>query len=100
MRVVFTAGAERHAQTVAAWWQRERQAAATLFVDELGETCLMLASVPYLGQPFESGRLQGVRRVLLPRARYYVYYTVDEERQLVIVRAIWHAMRGHGPSLR
>jgi hypothetical protein len=38
-----------------------------------------------------------VRRFLLPRSRYHLYYSIDGE--LVKVRAVWHTARGKGPSL-
>jgi len=100
MRVVFTKVAQRHVDAIGAWWRRERLAAPDLFADELGAACAHLARVPSIGQPFDAPRPRGVRRLLLDRTRYHVYYTVDESRGLVVVRAVWHAVRGHGPSLR
>jgi transposase len=38
------------------------------------------------------------RRVLLPRARYHVYYV--PRGGVVLVLAVWHAKRGSGPPLR
>jgi len=100
MRVVFTKVAERQVQTIGTWWRGERLTAPDLFADELGEACAHLSLAPYIGQPFDAPRPRGVRRLLLDRTRYHVYYTVDEPRGLVVVRAVWHAVRGHGPSLR
>jgi plasmid stabilization system protein ParE len=38
-----------------------------------------------------------VRRVLLHRTRYHLYYTAGGE--LVQVLALWHARRGRDPEL-
>jgi plasmid stabilization system protein ParE len=40
-----------------------------------------------------------VRRMLLPRTQYCVYYFIDETARLVTVLAVWHTARGRGPKL-
>ena len=97
--VLFTATAEEHAHAVAAWWAAERPAAPSLFVDELSRAIDRLSGMPGSGAPFDSHVLVGVRRVLLPGSRYHLYYTVDSDRQEVLVRAVWHGSRGQLPDL-
>ena len=41
-----------------------------------------------------------VRRILLRRTRYHVYYTCDPESGSAVIRAVWHAARGRTPRLR
>jgi hypothetical protein len=36
----------------------------------------------------------------MPRSRYYVYFSYDAAMDVVKLRAVWHARRGRGPSLR
>jgi hypothetical protein len=40
-----------------------------------------------------------VRRVLLRKTRTHVYYSVDEDAELVTVLAVWGAPKGRGPKL-
>lgn len=40
-----------------------------------------------------------VRRVLLTRIQYYLYYRADEAEGAVEVLAIWHARRGGNPPI-
>jgi hypothetical protein len=40
-----------------------------------------------------------MRRILMPRTRYHVYYVVAEDERLVLVHAVWHTARGQGPKL-
>ena len=40
-----------------------------------------------------------VRRVLLPKTGTHVYYSVDEDADLVTVVAVWGAPKGRGPKL-
>ena len=37
--------------------------------------------------------------MLMPRTQYHVYYVVRAEDRRVLVHAVWHAKRGHGPQL-
>lgn len=71
-----------------------------LLIDEVTEALEQLATAPRAGLPYAyRGRAPNVRRVLLPRARFHVYYTVDETAGIVTVRVLWHASRGRGPAL-
>jgi plasmid stabilization system protein ParE len=38
-----------------------------------------------------------VRRVLLKRIRYYVYFEVSDDGARVSILAVWHASRGREP---
>ncbi len=82
------------------WWVTERPAASSLFADELVHAIDRLAAVPRSGAPFESAAVADVRRVILARTRYHLYYTVHPVRREVLVRAVWHASRGQEPELR
>lgn len=44
--------------------------------------------------------MAGVRRFLLRRSRYHVYYEYDVAADLVRVVSVWGAVRGQGPDLR
>jgi plasmid stabilization system protein ParE len=41
----------------------------------------------------------GTRRVYLTRIRYYVYFQIADDEELVEILALWHASRGSGPPL-
>jgi ParE-like toxin of type II ParDE toxin-antitoxin system len=55
---------------------RDRRGAPDLFVAELERTLAVVALMPTLGAPARSKRLRDVRRVLLKKTRYHVYYRV------------------------
>jgi len=96
-RVELAPRALAQVRVVDGWWRQNRLAAPTLFADELASALEMLERGVLFGvvYPFP---LFEVRRFLLPRSRYHVYYSVDGD--LVEVRAVWHASRGKGPPLR
>jgi plasmid stabilization system protein ParE len=71
-----------------------------MFQDDLARALDRLSWMPGSGARYESRTVPGLRRIFLSGCRYHVYYTVDAERSEVLVRAIWHAVRGQGPDLR
>lgn len=91
--------AEGHIRTVSAWWRKHRPAAPLLFALEVADALELLAAMPTLGVYYAQRRGRTIRRLLLPRSRYHIYFTYDETADVVEVRAVWHAMRGRGPSL-
>ncbi len=97
--VLFTATASEHVKAIRDWWVANRVTAPTLFIDELLGAEERLSQFPGTESPFGSASVAGLRRVILPRCRYHVYYTVHPIRREVIVRAVWHAARGEGPQL-
>lgn len=89
-----------HLDRIAAWWRTNRKDAPTLPLDELESALERVVTNPELGEPYPCEGVPGVRRVLLRRSRYHVYYSVHPGRDMLLVEAIWHASRRKGPSLR
>lgn len=97
-RVEFSPEAGEQAERVASWWIENRPAAPTLFRDELAAAVSRLEASPRSGTFYELAPMP-MRRLLMPRSRYHIYYTVEETTALVRIHAVWHASRGHGPPL-
>jgi plasmid stabilization system protein ParE len=97
LTVVFQRRAAREIEAVDEWWRANRMASPDLFVSELDAMVSAVALMPTLGAPAKAERASGVRRVLLRRTRYHVYYRVRGE--VLEVLAVWHAARGVGPGL-
>jgi plasmid stabilization system protein ParE len=97
LAVVFQARATREVEAIDAWWRENRPSAPDLFATELGDMIAAVALLPSLGAPARNARLVGVRRVLLRRTRYHVYYWVHADQLEVL--AVWHAVRGAGPGV-
>jgi plasmid stabilization system protein ParE len=57
----------------------------------------LLVEEPGIGTRVETPRPDIVRRLFLPRVKYFIYYRV-RGRMLEVV-AFWHSSRGKGPSL-
>jgi plasmid stabilization system protein ParE len=81
------------------WWRAHRRAAPDALVEDLERAFDLIARQPGIGTPARSGDLPDVRRLLLPRVGYFLYYRVVPSRREVNVLALWHARRGAGPPL-
>ena len=99
MRVELAPSAILQATTVEAWWRENRPAASELFMDELTAALSLLGLGPRIGRPYAESAVVGMRRLLMPRTRHHVYYTVNEREGLVLVHAVWHVSRGTAPTL-
>ena len=82
------------------WWHTHREATRGLFDAELVGAISLLAHAPDVGHRYPRRGIPGLRRLLLPRTRYHVYYVHAAARAEVIVLAVWSAVRGRGPALK
>ncbi|MGH7284687.1 MAG: type II toxin-antitoxin system RelE/ParE family toxin [Polyangiaceae bacterium] len=95
MKVVLASRARQQAAAAAQWWRRNRRAAPTMFTDELRSLVSELRRGSELGR--EHDVALGIRRVLLRRSGYHVYYV--SEADAVVILAVWHTARGREPPL-
>jgi len=97
LQIEITDDAQGHITAAAAWWAEHRPSAPGAVVEELDHVLGLLCVQPEMGTRARGARLSGVRRVTLPRIRYFLYYRVTDN--VLQVLALWHASRGQGPSL-
>ena len=93
MTIRVTDEAITHLREIRAWWREHGDVA--VFDADLDAAVEQLLSAPRSGSPYP--RRLGIRRILLRRTRYHLYYSVDGDE--VLVRAVWHAVRGRDPAL-
>lgn len=96
MKVELSDEADAQVGEIDAWWREHRRAAPDLFTNELEHALLALGEMPTLGVSYQAGA-QPVRRLLLRRTHYHLYFVQETER--VYVLAVWSAFRGRGPRL-
>ncbi|HXI14555.1 MAG TPA: type II toxin-antitoxin system RelE/ParE family toxin [Thermoanaerobaculia bacterium] len=81
------------------WWRRHRTKAPNLFREELLWAFELISTHPEVGAVAEDSDLQSVRRVLLAGTHHYLYYRLDEARQIIEVLALWGTSRLEGTGL-
>ena len=97
--IVTTPEADQQVLRADEWWRENRPAGSSLFTDELAGSFAALRRAPQLGKPLRRKGIPGLRRLLLPRTRYHLYYVFDEPQDQIIVLSVWSAVRGRGPRL-
>jgi plasmid stabilization system protein ParE len=98
-RVELSPQARAQIATINLWWAENRPAAPTLVAAEFETAIQQLTTSPESGHLHERRRKVHVRKVLMPRSRYYLYYEVNLASRLVTILAVWHVARGQGPTL-
>jgi plasmid stabilization system protein ParE len=81
------------------WWKRNLPDAHVPLVEELRRARQQLATTPWAGVTISDDVLSTLRRLSLVRARYFLFYEVDEELAEVRVLRVWHMSRGEMPKL-
>ena len=76
-----------------------RPKAPQAFTQDLEKAFGLISSLPLAGQQVRHSTMDGLRRVLMGRVRYYLYYRFDTETERVEVLALWHASRSGQPRL-
>lgn len=67
--------------------------------NELESAYILLRDLPFAGEEVPLSPIDGVRRVLLGRTQYHLYYVVSEADSVIEVLALWHTSRGSEPRL-
>jgi plasmid stabilization system protein ParE len=87
----FTRRAHGEITRAQAWWLANRDKAPAALEDDLAEAYASIAAAPRASPLWAASRKPEVRRYLLRRVRYHLYYRV-EARHIVIL-ALWHSSR-------
>jgi plasmid stabilization system protein ParE len=98
-RVGFSRVAEAQVDTIESWWRENRPAAPEMFLSELESAVRLLETSPLIGKRYPEAPVPEVRRLLIGRSRYHVYWEVNVTSAAVTILAVWYAGRGNGPRL-
>ena len=97
-RLRVGAVADRQIQDAGDWWLRNRPKAPLAFTEDLESAFDLLETVPGAGESVPHRTISRLRRLLIARIRYFLYYTVDEDGNVEVL-ALWHTSRRRPPSL-
>ena len=99
LHVEVSAGAAGQIREAEAWWRANRHKAPNAIREELERASALVAAQPDIGSRARNVKLAGVRRILLARIRYHLYYRVSEAPHQIEVLGFWHASRGSHPPI-
>ena len=81
----------RQIDRAASWWRRHRDKAPDAFDLDVDEALEVIRERPTIGRPVP--KRPGMRRYWLERIRYYIYYSVRDQSDIVDMVALWHTSR-------
>jgi plasmid stabilization system protein ParE len=88
-----TRRAAREIRAASKWWDENRPAAPDAFRDAIDKAFELIRTQPEIGAVATNVKLSGVRRILLSKVQYYLYYREKSTPHAVEVVAIWHTSR-------
>lgn len=94
MRLIFSVQAAADIREAARAWKRYAGTSASALRKDLATARALLRAVPLVGAAAVDAPQAGVRRLLLLRTGYWLYYAVSEPAREVVVLRLWHPRRG------
>ena len=98
MKLEFAARALKEIERQGRWWITNRPGPVLLFVQELEQAFDLIKATPFLGSIYARKRDKAIRRVLMPKTKYHLYFRHDGP-ELIRVLSVWGARRERGPKL-
>jgi hypothetical protein len=99
MRVRFTPEARLAVREKRAWWERNREKAPRLFVEELAMIVAKLRDgADDERQQYAVRRGRIIWRALMPKTRNHIYYHRNELGREVEILLVWNAVAGATPE--
>jgi plasmid stabilization system protein ParE len=97
--IIIVPEAEEQLRQVHLWWLENMEGAPSMFLDEFESLTALLRDASSIGQPFRRATRPGIRRLYMPRSKYWIYYVHNSERSIVSILAVWSTRRGSAPRL-
>jgi plasmid stabilization system protein ParE len=98
-RIRISPSAATQIRAAAKWWSENRAKAPEAFEEEIARGFELASTFPSAGEPVSHPSIAGIRRILLSRIRYHLYYYTPQESEAVEILALWHTSRGTPPKL-
>jgi plasmid stabilization system protein ParE len=98
-RVRISERAAGDIREAADWWRGNRDKAPHAFAEDIEYALQLLVALPGAGERVYHPTILDLRRLLLSRVRYLLYYSVDAATETVEVLALWHTSKGDRPQL-
>jgi ParE toxin of type II toxin-antitoxin system, parDE len=91
--------ARHQVERASSWWHANRPSSPLIFDDEFEHALELLLVSPSSGVPYPTRRRPTLRRLLLPKSGYHVYFSLERRETLTVIHAVWGARRGRSPRL-
>jgi len=99
LAIKVTPRAATEIRRASSWWQANRPAAPAALAEDLERAFEILSMQPGVGARAVNTGKESLRRLLLSRTSYHLYYQVNPAERRIELLALWHSRRGVGPNL-
>jgi plasmid stabilization system protein ParE len=99
MKIEIARRASRQIERANNWWHENRPYAPSLFEEEFEWALHQLSVMPTAGVAYPTARRPLLRRLLLKKTGYHVYFALERGETVVVIHSAWGARRGRGPRL-
>ncbi len=96
-RVAIASDAALEIDRIDEWWRLNRPKNPLLFTTEFRRAMRTIESLPSAGRSVKGTSLSGVRRLLMPKTRYFLYYRYSEAEAQIL--AIWSGLYEDLPEI-
>lgn len=98
LQVVIAPQAAEQIRSAARWWAKNRPLAPGAVEQDLKGALGLLVLRPHIGVSCEQSSIPDLRRLLLGRVQYFIYYQPQKDE--IRVLAFWHSTRVAGPKIK
>jgi plasmid stabilization system protein ParE len=99
VKIEIARRASLQVERASSWWHKNRPSAPLLFEHEFERALTQLASTPRAGLSYPTARRPAMKRLLLAKTGYHVYFALERNETVVVIHSVWGARRGRGPKL-
>jgi plasmid stabilization system protein ParE len=94
MRLRYAQEAREDIKAAVRQWKAYRFPASTYFATDMAGIRALLPGLPYMGVAVQASRGRWVRRVVLRRTGYLLFYDVNENEGCIDLLRLWDPRRG------
>jgi len=98
LKVLIAPKAAEQLRDAARWWSQNRPLAPDAIKVDVKAALDLLVLQPHIGSKCLDASILELRRLLLGRVQYFVYYQVNLDTLRVL--AFWHASRAMAPEIK
>lgn len=98
LKIVIAPQAAEQIRSAARWWSQNRPLAPDAIRVDLKAGLDLLAVQPQIGSSCDDSPIPELRRLLLGRVQYFIYY--QRQSDVLRVLAFWHTSRVVSPVIK
>lgn len=97
--IVYTPDGADQAIEANLWWIQNKTSSPYGFNDEYNKALVLLEMNPNLGKFRKHKVYKNLRKLIVSKLGYSIYYNYDESIGEILICAVWNGQRRRGPKI-